>query len=137
MSNRPQAGGYNILKSPRSTSACSMIALNSSLLKQDTLDELWNNRGDRDLHVPLLTGDPWMHRHVLHRELNFDRQPPQLHHLGQAEADGDRPDVLRRRVPIRQDVTRVSEAPALAEKDRRDRLQVHLVRVGPAVHAAN
>ena len=59
-----------------------------------------------------------MHRHVLHRELNLDGQTPKLHHLGQAEPDGDRPDVLRRRVPVRQDITRIPEAPALAEEDR-------------------
>ena len=41
-----------------------------------------------------------MHRHVLHRELNLDGQTPKLHHLGQAEPDGDRPDVLRRRIPV-------------------------------------
>ena len=98
-------------------------------LKQDALDELRNDRSDLDLHVPLLSGDPGMHRHVLHRELNLDGQTPKLHHLAQAEPDGDRPDVLRRRVPVRQDITRVPEAPALAEEERGDGLQVHLVRV--------
>ena len=87
------------------------------------------------LHVPLLSGDPGMHRHVLHRELNLDGQTPKLHHLAQAEPDGDRPDVLRRRVPVRQDIARVPEAPALAEEERRDGLQVHLVRVAPEVLA--
>ena len=89
----------------------------SASLKQDTLDKLRNNRSDLDLHVPLLSGDPGMHRHVLHRELNFDRQTPELHHLAQAEPDGDRPDVLRRRVPVHKDITRVPDAPALAEED--------------------
>ena len=78
-----------------------------------------------------------MHRHVLHRELNFDGQTPKLHHLAQAEPDGDRPDILRRRGPVRQDITRVPDAPALAEEERRDGLQVHLVRVAPAVLPAD
>src|SRR5262249_54647906 len=106
-------------------------------LEQDALDKLWNNRSDRDLHVPFLAINPGMNRHVLHRELNFDRQPPQLHHLGQAEPDGDRPDVLRRRSPVREDVTRVAEAPTLAKEDRGDGLKVHWVGIGPAVHAAD
>ena len=101
----------------------------SASLEQDALDELWNNRSDLELHVPLLSGYPGMHGHVLHRELNFDRQAPKLHHLAQAEPDGDSPDVLRRRSPVRQDITRVPDTPALAEEDRRDGLQVHLVGV--------
>src|SRR6266496_695767 len=99
-------------------------------LKQDALDELRNDRSDLDLHVPLLSGYPRMHRHVLHRELNFDGQTPELHHLAQAEADGNRPDILGRRGPVGQNITRVAEAPALAEEERGDGLQVHLVRVG-------
>ena len=69
--------------------------------------------------------------------LNFDGQTSQLHHFGQAEPDGDRPDVLRRCGPVRKDIARVPDAPALAEEKRRDRLRVHLVRVGPAVLAAD
>ena len=106
-------------------------------LKQDALDELRNDRSDLELHVPLLSGYPGMHRHVLHRELNFDGQTSQLHHFAQAEPDGDRPDVLRRRGPVRKDIARVPDAPALAEEKRRDGLQVHLVCVGPAVLAAD
>ena len=109
----------------------------SASLEQDALNELRNDRSDRDLHVPLLSGYPGMHRHVLHCELNLDGQTPELHHLAQAEPDGNRPDVLRRRVPVRQDIARVPEAPALAEEDRRDGLQVHLVRVAPEVLAAD
>ena len=78
-----------------------------------------------------------MHWHVLHRELNFNGQTPKLHDLTQAEPDGDRPDIVRRRVPIRQDITRVPEAPALAEEERRYGLQIHLVRVGPAMLPAD
>src|SRR5262245_15656263 len=78
-----------------------------------------------------------MHWHVLHRELNLNGQTPKLHDLAQAEPDGDRPDVLRRRGPVGQDITRVPEAPALAEEDRRDRLQVHLVGIGPTMLAAD
>ena len=74
-----------------------------------------------------------MHRHVLDRELNLDGETPELHHLAQAEPDWDRPGVLRRRIPVRQDIAGVPEAPPLAEEDRRDGLQVHLVRVGPAM----
>src|SRR6266436_140397 len=44
---------------------------------------------------------------------------------------------LRRRDPVGQDVTGVPDAPALAEEERGDGLQVHLVRVGPAVLAAD
>ena len=66
----------------------------STSLEQDALDELRKDRRDLHLHVPLLSGDPGMHRHVLHRELNFDGQTPKLHNLTQAEPDGDRPDVL-------------------------------------------
>ena len=43
----------------------------SSLLEQDALNELRNNGSNLDLHVPLLSGNPGMHRHVLYRELNF------------------------------------------------------------------
>src|SRR4029077_19367077 len=103
------------------------------LLEQDALNELRHDRSDRHLHIPLLSRYPGMHRHILHRELNLNGQTPQLHHLGQTEADGDRPDVLGRRVPVRQDIARVPEAPAFAEEDRGDGLQVHLVRVGLAM----
>ena len=113
----------------------SVVRLLFALLKQGALDKLRKDRNDKDLHVPLLSGDPGMHGHVLHRELKLDWQRPKFHHLGQAEPDGHRPDVLRRRIPVRQDIARVPEAPALAEEDGRDGLQVHLVRVGPAVHA--
>ena len=108
-----------------------------ALLEQDAFNKLRKDRSDLHLHVPLLSGDPGMHRHVLHRELNFDGQTPKLHNLTQAEPDGDRPDVVRRRVPVGQDITRVPEAPALAEEDRRDGLQVHLVRVLPEVLPAD
>ena len=90
----------------------------SVLLKQGALDKLRKDRSDRHLHVPLLSGYPGMHRHVLHRELNLDGKTPKLYHLGQAEPDGDSPDVLRRRGPVRQDIARVPEAPALTEEDR-------------------
>src|SRR5262245_18879443 len=78
-----------------------------------------------------------MHRHILNRELNFDGQTPQFHHLAHAETDGDRPDVLRWRIPVCQDITRVADAPTLAEEDRRDGLQVHLVGVGPTMLTAD
>src|SRR5206468_4203798 len=109
----------------------------SASLKQGAFDKLRNNRSNLDLHVPLLPGYPGMHGHVLHRELNLEGQTPQLHHLAQAEPDGDRPDVLRRRGPVRKDIARVADAPALAEEKRGDGLQVHLVCVGPAVLAAD
>jgi len=51
-------------------------------LEQDALNKLRKDRNDLDLHVPLLSGYPRMHRHVLYRELNFDRQTPQFHNLG-------------------------------------------------------
>src|SRR4030095_2460699 len=105
----------------------------SASLEQDALDELRYNGSNRDLHVPLLSGYPRVHWHVLHRELNFDGQTSQLHHLGQGEPDGERPDVLRRRGPVCKNIAGVPDAPALAEEDRRDGLQVHLVRVEPAV----
>ena len=60
----------------------------SASLKQDALDKLRHDRSDLQLHVPLLSGYPGMHRHILHRELNFDGQTPKLHHLAQAEPDG-------------------------------------------------
>jgi len=50
-------------------------------LEQNAFDKLRNDRSDLDLHVPLLSGYPRMHRHVLYRELNFDGQTPQFHHL--------------------------------------------------------
>src|SRR6187551_2061019 len=78
----------------------SVVRLLSASLEQDALDELRNDRSDLDLHVPLLSGDAGMHWHVLHREINFDGQTPKLQHFGQAEPDGDRPDVLRRRGPV-------------------------------------
>ena len=48
--------------------ACHLLAS----LKQDAFDELRKDRSDRDLHVPLLSGYPGVHGHVLHRELNLD-----------------------------------------------------------------
>src|SRR5215468_1917641 len=89
----------------------------SASLKQDTFDKFWKNRSNLDLHVPLLSGYPGMHRNVLHRELNFDRQTPKLHHFAKAKPNWDRPNVLRRGVPIYQDITRVAQVPALAEED--------------------
>src|SRR5438874_5470575 len=106
-------------------------------LEQDALDELRNDRSDLDLDVPLLSGDSGMHWHVLQRELNLDRQTPELHHLAHAEPDGNRPDIVGGRGPVRKDIARVPDAPALAEEKRRDGLQVHLVCVGPAVLAAD
>ena len=114
-----------------------MRASFAASLEEDAFNELWNNRSDLDLHIPLLSGNPGMYGHVLHCELNFDGQTPQLDHLAQAEPDWDRPDVLRRRGPVRQDITRVPDAPTIAEEDRRNRLQVHLVGIGPAMLAAD
>ena len=108
-----------------------------ALLEQDALNKLRKDRSNRDLHVPLLSGDPGMHRHVLHCELKLHWQPPKFHHLAQAEPDGDRPDILRWRVPVSQDIARVPEAPALTKEERRNGLQVHLVRVLPEVLAAD
>lgn len=96
----------------------------SASLEQDALDKLRNDRSDLHLHVPLLSRDPRMHRHVLHRKLNLDGQAPKLQHLAQAEPDRNRPDVFRRRGPVSQDVTRVTDAPALTKEKRGDRLQV-------------
>src|SRR4030095_1861266 len=79
----------------------------SSLLEQDALNELRNNRSDLHLHVPLLSGDPGVHRHVLHRELKLDWETPKLHHLAQTKANGDRPDIRRGRSPVCQNITRV------------------------------
>ena len=84
------------------------IPLIPVLLEQSAFDKLRNNRSNRDLHIPLLAKYPGMHRHVLHRELNFDGQTPQFHHLAQAEPDGDRPHVRGRRVPVCQDITQSS-----------------------------
>ena len=50
-------------------------------LEKNAFDKLRNDRSDLDLHVPLLSGYPRMHRHVLYRELNFDGQTPQFHNL--------------------------------------------------------
>ena len=47
----------------------SVVRLLSTSLEQDALNKLRKDRSDQDLHVPLLSGDPGMHRHVLHREL--------------------------------------------------------------------
>src|SRR5271165_2925817 len=109
----------------------------SASLEQGALDELRKDRSDRDLHVPFLSGDPGVHGHVLHPELKLDWQPPKFHYLAQGQANWDSPDVPRRRVPVSQDITRVTEAPALTEEDRSDGLQVHLVRVRPTVLAAD
>jgi hypothetical protein len=47
-----------------------------ALVEKDAFDNLRKNRGDRDLHVPLLSGDPGVHWHILHRELKLDCQSP-------------------------------------------------------------
>src|SRR5262245_304238 len=88
--------------------------------KQGTLNELWKNRSNLDLDVPLLSGYPRMHRHVLHREGKFDGQTPEFHNLAQADSNGYRPDVFGRRGKVRQDITRVEDVPTLAEEDRGD-----------------
>src|SRR5262249_48669312 len=105
--------------------------------KQGTLDELRKDRSDLHLDVPLLSGDPGMHGHVLHREGKFDGQTPEFHHLAQAETDGDRPDIFRRRGKVSQNVAGIEDVPALAEEDGGDGLQVHLVGVGLAVLATD
>jgi hypothetical protein len=86
-------------------------------MKQRPFDELREDRRDLNLHVPLLSGNPEVYGHVLQRELKLNRQTPQLHHLAQADPDGHRPDVPRRRVPVRQYITRVPAAPALAKEE--------------------
>src|SRR5512133_1064019 len=91
----------------------SIVRLLFALLEQDALDQLRNDRSDRDLHVPLLSGDPGVHGHVLHRELKLDGQTPQLCHLAYTEPYRHRPDVWRRRVPVRQNIARVADVPAL------------------------
>src|SRR5262245_211334 len=108
----------------------------SPSLEQSALDELREDRNDQHLHVPLLAV-PGMHGHVLQRERELDGQPPQLHHLAHAHADGHRPDVPGRRLPVRQDIARVEDVPALAEEERRDGLQIELARIGPIAVAAD
>ena len=93
-------------------------------MEKDAFDKLRKDRSDLDLHVPLLSGDPGMHRHVLDCELKLDWQSPKFHNLAQGQPNWDSPDILRRRGPVSQDITRVPDAPALAEEDRRDGLQV-------------
>ena len=66
----------------------SVVRLLFASLEQDALNKLRNDRSDRHLHVPLLSGDPGMHRHVLHRELNLDGQTPKLHHLAKPSPTG-------------------------------------------------
>src|SRR6516162_8355908 len=109
----------------------------SASLEQDALDELRKNRSNLDLHVPLLSEFTRVHWHVLYSERKLDGQTAKLHHLAHAEPDGNRPDIPRRRGEVGQDITRVEDVPALAEEDRRDGLQIHLVRIGPAVLAAD
>jgi hypothetical protein len=113
------------------------IHARSASLEEDAFDELWNDRGNLELNVPFLSGNPGMHGHILHRELNLDRQTPKLHHLAQPEPDGDRPDVFRRCGPVRKDVTRVTDTPTVTKEERGDRLQIHLVRVWPAMLPAD
>ena len=48
----------------------------SLLLEQNAIDELRNDRRNRDLDIPFLSGYPGMHGHVLHRELNLNGQAP-------------------------------------------------------------
>src|SRR4029077_13435259 len=87
---------------------CSIVALKLlASLEQDALDELRKDRSDRDLHVPLLSGDPGVHGYVLHRELKLDWQPSKFHNLAQGQPNWDGPDILRRRSPVRKDVARL------------------------------
>src|SRR5215471_3455609 len=95
-------------------------------LEQNTLDQLRDD--DLDLYVPLPPGAPRPHRHVLERQLELDGQSAQLHHLSQSDAEWHRPDIAGRRLPVRQDVARVPDAPAIAEKHRCDGLEVELAR---------
>ena len=60
----------------------------SASLKQGALDKLRKDRNDKDLHVPLLSGDPGMHRHVLHRELKLDWQLPNFTTLAKPSPTG-------------------------------------------------
>src|SRR5215471_11180512 len=107
-----------------------------SSLEQGALDELREDRNDLHLHVPLLAV-LGTHGHVLQRERELDGQPPQLHHLAHTHADWHRPDVPGRRLPVRQDIARVEDVPALAEEERRDGLQIELARVWPSGGAAD
>src|SRR5262245_21552571 len=109
-----------------SSSFCGCSGVASSLLEEHSLDELRNDRSDLNLHVPLLAGVPGEHRHVLQPELELDREPAQSHHLADAETDGHGPDVAGRGLPVRQDVARVPDIPAVAEEDGRDGLKVEL-----------
>jgi hypothetical protein len=74
-------------------------------VEKDAFDKLRKNRGDRDLHVPLLSGDPGVHWHILHRELKLDWQSPKFHNLAEGQPNWDSPDILRRRGPVSQDIT--------------------------------
>src|ERR1043165_2645756 len=106
-------------------------------MEEGARHKLRNDRSDLDLHIPFLSGNARVYRHVLHRELNLNGQTSELYHLAQADSDRNRPDVFGRRSPVCQDVTRVTNTPAVTKEKRSDRLQVHLVRVRPTLLAPN
>ena len=113
----------------------SVVRLLFASLEQDALNKLRKDRNDKDLHVPLLSGDPGMHRHVLHRELNLDWQTPKFHHLakpsptGTVQTSSDGAFQFARILP---EYPRLQPSPKKIECDG---LQVHLVRVWPEVLA--
>src|SRR5262245_34817005 len=115
-----------------------MIGVNHSVssLEKCTLDELPNDGSDLDLDVPLLSISG-AHGHVLQGQLKLHGQGSQLHDLAEADADGNRPDVARRRLPVREDVARIPDVPAVAKEECGDRLKVELPRVRPIVVASN
>ena len=77
-----------------------------------------------------------MRQHVLAGELNLDWQPTEFRHFAQAQPEGHRPASSDGAFQLAR-ILPEYPTPALAEEDRGDGLQVHLVRVKPTVLAAD
>ena len=97
---------------------------------QVALDELRDDRDDHQLDVPFLSANIRMVEHVLSPQLQPDRKGPKLNNLGNLQPEGDGPGIIIFVcLPVCQDVSRVSDAPAIGQKVGGERLEIHLLRV--------
>jgi hypothetical protein len=83
-----------------------LITTPCSLTKEVALDELRYDRDDHLVDVPLLPANVRVVNHVLSRKSDPDWKFAKLHNFGDAQAEGDGPDVARFvGFPVRQGVS--------------------------------
>jgi hypothetical protein len=106
----------------------SLITTPCLLSKKIALDELRDDRDHHELDVPLLAKSIRVMNHILSRKNDPDWNSAKLHNFGDAQADGDGPDVSTRvSLPVRQDVATVS---TLSDRIRSGRLRSRRTEIG-------